>query len=143
MSEVKIKLNLRVLVIALALIIASIVILSAFYFSKSSYQIPSEISQYQIVDLRSLDKNTAVLFWGATCPYCKNLLQTLKNRPELESKLNIIKLEVYYNETNAKLLFEAAKICGLKEYEIGVPFLYHNGKCILGDDPIINYLEKL
>ncbi|MEM5828428.1 MAG: hypothetical protein QW197_02940 [Candidatus Aenigmatarchaeota archaeon] len=143
MSDAKIKLNLKILGIIIAIIIASLTLVAVFYFSKSSYKSSSESLQTQFIDLRNLDKNTSILFWGATCPHCKNLFQILKERPELESKLNIIKLEVYFNETNAKLLFEAAKICGLREDSVGVPFLYHNGKCILGDLPIVNYLESL
>lgn len=78
------------------------------------------------------------LFYAKTCPHCKKVERYLKKK-----NIEIEKKEVFHSKENQKLLFEFAKKCGIRN-NIGVPFLYikKDKKCIIGDDPIINYFEK-
>ena len=78
------------------------------------------------------------LFYAKTCPHCKKVEKYLKKK-----NIEIEKKEVFHSKENRKLLFEAAKKCGIRN-NIGVPFLYikKDKKCIIGDNPIINYFEK-
>jgi len=132
---VNIKIDVK---LVLALIITITFLAISFYLYTNS----SKSSSNQNINiLNNLDEKTAILFWSSGCPYCLDLLTTLKERPELERKLNVIKLEVSSNQTNLELFYSAADFCKLKY--VGVPLLFHNKSCILGDKPIIQYLENL
>jgi len=132
---VKIKIDIQFI---LALIIVTTLLNLSYYLFNNS----SKSSGNQNLDILSnLDEKTAILFWSSGCPHCHNVLTTLKERPELEKKLKIIKLEVSNNQTNRELFYSVANFCNLKY--VGVPLLFHNKSCILGDTPIIQYLENL
>lgn len=82
-------------------------------------------------------------FWGNTCPHCKIVADFLENWA-LKDKIKIDKKEVYDNKNNASLLVEKAIVCKISQDQIAVPFLFTpTGKCIVGDQPIIEYLKKI
>jgi len=60
----------------------------------------------------------------------------------VKEKIAFEEKEVYYNQNNAKELGEKAKSYGIDQNEIGVPFLWNNGRCIIGDQDIINFFEE-
>ena len=82
-----------------------------------------------------------ILYFGDTCPHCENVEKYIKDN-NIDSKLEIKRKEVYRNQANARQMADKAKACGLGTDKIGVPFLSIDGQCILGDQPIIEYLEK-
>jgi glutaredoxin len=83
-----------------------------------------------------------IFFYSETCPHCKNVEAFIEEN-NLDAKLKIIKKEVYYNEANRKELLDFAKRCNLNEGEIGVPFIYYDGRCYIGDRDGINLLKSL
>jgi hypothetical protein len=93
---------------------------------------------------RFLNKNKAsemILFFGDTCPHCKNVDEYITTN-NIKSRLNFQELEVYNNKTNAALLSAKAKDCGLDISQgVGVPFFFDGQNCILGDQPIIDFLK--
>jgi glutaredoxin-related protein len=86
-----------------------------------------------------------ILFWGEGCPHCETVKKYISEN-NIEKKLTISQLEVYYNRTNQKLLQE--KVNGCEEItdknQVGVPmaFIPKDGQCLMGDQPIINWLES-
>ena len=89
------------------------------------------------------EDNSIIFFYGSTCPHCADVEAWMKEN-KVEEKITIIKKEVYDNRQNSQELTEAAKNCGLPIDSIGVPFLYVEGKCLVGTPDIINYLtDKL
>ncbi|MEM5799577.1 MAG: hypothetical protein QXZ43_02845 [Candidatus Aenigmatarchaeota archaeon] len=88
------------------------------------------------------NENDIIFFYGITCPHCNNVEEFIEKN-NLDSKLNIIKKEVYYNQTNLSELMFYVKKCSLKEDQVGVPFIYYKGKCYIGDKDIIDLLKKL
>jgi glutaredoxin len=84
-----------------------------------------------------------VLFYGIGCPHCAKVEEFIKTN-KIKEKIEFEEKEVYYNKENAQKLIEIAKNCGFKENEIGVPFLWdgENQKCIIGDEPIINFFKE-
>lgn len=84
-----------------------------------------------------------VLFYGIGCPHCAKVENFIKEN-KIKEKISFEEREVYFNRKNAKLLIEVAKKCGYPESQIGVPFLWdgENEKCIVGDEPIINFLKE-
>jgi thiol-disulfide isomerase/thioredoxin len=82
-------------------------------------------------------------FWGEGCPHCKNVADFLETW-DGKDKIKLDKREVWYNRDNAKLMQEKSKICNLKQSEMGVPLMITpDGKCLIGDEPIINLLKSL
>lgn len=82
-------------------------------------------------------------FWGNTCPHCKNVADFLETWA-LKDKIKITKMEVYENKDNAKIIVERAVVCKIPKDQIPVPFLVTpSGKCLLGDQPIIEYFKKI
>ena len=76
-----------------------------------------------------------VLYYGDTCPHCKELSAYI-DKNNIKSKVNFTEKEVFENQTNAQELLSVAKSCGLPDNNVGVPFLYANGKCIVGTDQV-------
>ncbi len=83
-----------------------------------------------------------ILFYKEGCPACAAVEDFLKQN-DIGSRVEFSKLEVYYNKSNANLLLEKAKICGVEEKDLGVPFLWDNAnsKCLIGVEEIINFFK--
>jgi len=84
-----------------------------------------------------------ILFYKDGCPACAAVEDFLKQN-DIESKVEFSKLEVYYNKSNANLLLEKAKICGISEENLGVPFLWDkdSSKCLIGVEEITNFFKE-
>jgi hypothetical protein len=91
-----------------------------------------------------------VLFYGQGCPHCKDVEDFIAQN-KIEDKVQITRLEVWYNKNNAALLAEVAtQKCGITSSQVGVPFLYDppsgeaggNGKCYVGEVDIPNFLKN-
>lgn len=80
-------------------------------------------------------------FYGVTCPFCDQVSDWMEEN-QVESILEINKLEVYQDQNNAALLRSAAQACGLNTGSIGVPFLFSEGECLIGKPDIIAYLAQ-
>jgi len=86
-------------------------------------------------------EETVILFYGDTCPHCKNVEEYLNNN-KIRERFSFQELEVYNNPTNAARLTKAAKDCQLDtKAGVGVPFLVDGEKCLMGDRDIINYFQ--
>jgi len=88
----------------------------------------------------AIDENL-ILFYGDTCPHCLKVEEFLETQNGLAERLGLVRKEVYNNLANQKLLGAKAKICGLDTSSIGVPFLWNNGACLIGDVDIINFFN--
>jgi len=82
-----------------------------------------------------------ILFYGQGCPHCAKVEEYIKEN-KVKEKIAFEEKEVYYNQNNAKELGEKAKSCGIDQNEIGVPFLWDSGKCLIGDQDIINFFKE-
>jgi glutaredoxin len=102
-----------------------------FYFLKGK-------NSSQDQDLKGI-----ILFYGIGCPHCAKVEEFIKTN-KIKEKIEFEEKEVYYNKENAQKLIEIAKKCGFNEKEIGVPFLWdgENQRCIVGDEPIINFFKE-
>jgi glutaredoxin-related protein len=82
-------------------------------------------------------------FWGEGCPHCANV-EEFFSAWEGKDKVSVDKKEVSKNRQNALLMRERAAYCNLPSDNLGVPFLFTpEGKCITGDEPIIEYFKGL
>jgi len=83
-------------------------------------------------------------YWSLTCPHCENVENFLETWSG-KDKIEIEKYEVTSDRTNALKLIQRGQTCRIDDSSIGaVPLLFTpEGKCLLGDTPIISYLESL
>lgn len=82
-------------------------------------------------------------FWGEGCPHCA-VVDEFFSTWEGRDKVAIDKKEVWGKAANAKILQERAAYCGIRPSDVGVPFLFTlDGKCLSGDEPIINFFKSL
>ena len=84
-----------------------------------------------------------ILFYGATCPHCK-VVEEFISKNNITRYLKFQNLEVYNNQDNSKNMMEKQELCkNLSEDDKGgVPFMYSGETCLVGSDPIINYLKE-
>ena len=81
-------------------------------------------------------------FYGSTCPHCAEV-EAWMAKNYIEQKVKIVKKDVYGDTQNAREMAKAAQNCGLPTDSIGVPFLYAEGKCIIGTPDVISYLSTI
>jgi glutaredoxin len=82
-----------------------------------------------------------IFYYGDTCPHCKIVEQYISDN-KINEKLKFQTKEVYNNKDNAQDLLGKATSCGLKQDEIGVPFLWTGSTCVIGQDEIINFFKE-
>ncbi len=88
----------------------------------------------------ALKDGSPILYYGDTCPHCKDVEEWLKSNA-VEEKIQLIKKEVWNNRQNAAELSKVAASCGLDVSNIGVPFLYAEEKCLVGTPDIVKYFS--
>lgn len=98
-----------------------------------------DISQNQ--KNRTDNKSEIIFFYGETCPHCK-IVEEYMDENKIKDKVPFVSKEIYKNKQNSDELIAKAKICGLAVNSIGVPFLWDGQKCLIGDQPIINFFEE-
>lgn len=86
------------------------------------------------------DNSPLIFFYGEECPHCKNVEKFFEENKVAE-KIQFSQREVYHNEANSALLLEKAEACKIAADGVGVPFLWNNGECIVGDESIINFFR--
>ncbi|HRY90997.1 MAG TPA: cytochrome c biogenesis protein CcdA [Candidatus Gracilibacteria bacterium] len=82
----------------------------------------------------------AVLYYGNGCPHCAKVEEFIQNNT---LNIEIEKKEIYQNKENAQEFNDICDKEGINLMDRGVPFLYVKGKNLIGDKPIISYLESL
>ena len=87
-----------------------------------------------------------ILYWGKGCPHCENVKTYIRDN-NLDSKIKIAYREVYYDNGNQSKLEETMKLCPEVDTTqgIGVPMSFDpkEKKCILGDQPAIEWLKNI
>lgn len=85
--------------------------------------------------------NSIVYFYGEECPHCKDVLAYL-DKNDIYSKVNFVKKEVWHSKSNGEELRKAALKCGMNPANIGVPFLFSDGKCYMGGPDVIKFFAE-
>ena len=109
-----------------------------------AYYLLSENDRKEISRKKNLkNTNEVILYWGVTCTHCKNVEDYLKNNPDIEKKITILRKEVFNDKNNAADMEDKAYLCNIDTSKgIGVPFLYYRGQCVDGDQPVIDFLQE-
>lgn len=118
----------------LGFIVGIVIVLIAGLFLFSGEKKP-EISELPLPDNHEY-------FWSTTCPHCAAVNEFMQNW-EHTSEFTLDKYETS-NPANAGRLQARALSCSIPPSQIGVPLMFTpQGKCIVGDQPIIDYLSTL
>lgn len=88
-----------------------------------------------------LDQTVTTYFYGEECPHCLEVRKFL-NENQIEEKFSFVKREVWHDRANAALMREAANVCALKPEEIAVPFVFSDGKCLIGTPKVIEFFKQ-
>ncbi|MDO8529194.1 MAG: hypothetical protein Q7S18_00825 [bacterium] len=86
-------------------------------------------------------ENGPILFYRDDCSHCANVEKFMADNA-IDTKIQIDKKEIATDAGNQKILLDKAKICKLDTSSIGVPFLWTGKECLMGDQPIIDYLKE-
>lgn len=108
--------------------------------SKTKTTMKNQVPQITTKSAEATDQ-LPIFFYGNTCPHCAEV-ETWMKENKIEEKISLIKKEVYENQQNAQELAAAAQRCGLSTNSIGVPFLFAEGKCLIGTPDVIDYLSQ-
>lgn len=82
-----------------------------------------------------LSQTGMVFYWGDGCPHCKTVEDKLEQY-HVSDKIDFERKEVWNDKKNAKEMEQRASACGIKTSEIGVPFLFSDGKCFVGEPDV-------
>jgi glutaredoxin len=115
--------------------------LSVVVIGSKNKNIPKEKTKGTLTEMVVINGNTPVFYYGNTCSHCADVEAWMKEN-DIEKTMAVVKKEVFTNRNNASEMTEAAKTCGLPTDNIGVPFLYSEGKCFIGSPDVINYLSR-
>ena len=96
-----------------------------------------------VTTLENIKDESVLIFYSSSCPHCEVVAEYLKTNGS-SLKVDVRKLKVDDPKTdkaNIEIALNKIKECNLKD-NWGVPLLYHKGACIMGDQPIIDYLNQ-
>lgn len=93
------------------------------------------------VELTPDNDASIVYYYGAECPHCKDVQEFLEQN-NISEKVNYVKKEVWHNTKNASEMEARAKVCGIQPDGMGVPFVFSDGKCIVGTPDAIAFFKK-
>lgn len=91
-----------------------------------------------------ISDDAALIFYSSSCPHCKAVNEFLNQNAE-NIKIPVQSLKIDDSKTdgdNIKLALAKIEECEVGE-NWGVPLMYHDGGCLMGDQPIIEYLSQL
>ena len=127
------KMNKAKRAVLIFVVVSLVIILSLFTILK--YAKPTGEVVYE-----NLTYGGIIFYYGAECPHCANVEKYIEEN-NVDSKIDIIKKEVYHDKNNALELQQTAKKCKINSNEIGVPLIYSEGRCYIGDVDGINFLK--
>lgn len=87
--------------------------------------------------------DSVLIFYSSSCPHCKIVEDYLAQNSK-DLKLNVRSLKIDNPKTdkeNIELALSKIKECNLKD-NWGVPLMYYKGDCLMGDQPIIDYISQ-
>jgi glutaredoxin len=101
----------------------------------------SENSTPEIDSAVGVASDEIIYYYGAECPHCKDVLKFLEEN-KIAEKVNFQKKEVWNDEANSNEMMEKVSECALDPKSVGVPFLYAQGKCLIGTPKVEEFFKE-
>jgi glutaredoxin-related protein len=76
-----------------------------------------------------------VLFYSLSCTHCQALEKYMADN-EVEKKITLERKEISGSKDNLNEMMSMGVECGIASNQLGVPFLWNNGECLVGDGEI-------
>lgn len=83
---------------------------------------------------------SVVYYYGDGCPHCADT-QEYFDENGIEYGEDFAKKEVWKNKSNNDEMVRRAEECGLDTSRLGVPFLYAEGECFIGQPAVTGYFK--
>ena len=115
----------------IGIILIAFAIATAFYIYQQKKATPPIVSG---------NNPDLILYYGDTCPHCQ-VVEDFLAQNGIVAKVNFEQKEVFDNRDNNKELAQKAELCKINLENAGVPFLWNNGTCLMGEDEIINFFK--
>ena len=80
-------------------------------------------------------------YYGVDCPHCLRVLQFIEEN-KIAEKVTFTKKEVSENISNGREFLQVAEKCGLAPSEAGVPLVYAQGKCLMGEPDVTGFFKE-
>ena len=92
----------------------------------------------------SIPENSYIYFWSKTCPHCTNVSEFIDSWSG-KDKTVLTKIEINESDQNRDTFLKTSQSCDIPDdQKSAVPLLVTpEDKCILGDNPIIDYLKTI
>lgn len=87
------------------------------------------------------DPAAIVYYYGEGCPHCKVINEFLTEN-NIAEKVSFEKKEVWSNKANASEMSRRAKTCDIKPEGMGVPFVYAEGQCFIGEPDVRKFFSE-
>lgn len=82
-----------------------------------------------------------IYYYGEECPHCQDVLKFLEEN-KISEKVEFQKKEVWHNKNNSEEMMKKVEECGLNPDTVGVPFLYAEGKCLIGTPKVEGFFKS-
>lgn len=87
------------------------------------------------------DVTKTTYFYGEECPHCQRVSEFLTSN-NVADKVVFEKREVWHDSKNARQMNDAVKLCQLSVQDVGVPMVFDNGKCIVGEPEVMSFFKE-
>ncbi len=82
-----------------------------------------------------------IFFYGTECSHCQAVEKYIADN-QIDQKVSFSKREVSSDSKNANLMVKKAMECNIDTKTLGIPFMWANGKCYMGDNEVENFLNE-
>ncbi len=132
--------------IFLSLLIVVILFVLAFVIFQEEAKAPEKNIEVNTTKISSESENIStsvevVYYYGEECPHCKDVLKFLEEN-KISEKVEFQKKEVWHNKNNSDEMMKKVEECGLNSSTVGVPFLYAEGKCLIGTPKVEGFFKS-
>lgn len=124
---------------AITIISAVAAVLLASLWSSNRKQVANDLTP--VVEASGAYQTDIVYYCWQGNVYCKNVEKFIAEN-KIETKITFAKKEVWMNGSNDMEMKERAIQCGLKPEKTGVPMIWSEGKCYVGQVEVENFLKK-
>jgi glutaredoxin len=90
-------------------------------------------------NLQALE-NQITYYYGENCPHCLRVLQFIEEN-KIAGKVTFTKKEIG-SISNGTEFLQVAKKCGISASEAGVPLVYAEGKCFMGEIEVTDFFRE-
>jgi cytochrome c biogenesis protein CcdA/glutaredoxin len=88
------------------------------------------------------ESSPMIFFYGTGCPHCA-IVEKYIEKENLDKRFSIEKREIYFNRDNAVLFNNLLDRLGIASENRGVPAVVYGDRVVIGDAPIIEFLQNL